>query len=181
MLTCLIGVGISIPTFIKATLFQYFLGVFLQLLPIARWGSFDHQILPALTLSIMPLALITKLVRTQMCQILKKEYMATAYTKGLSTTAIFLRHAVPNCLIPLVAYAPPLLSHMLTGSFVVENIFGIPGLGGWFIGSILNRDYTLIMGLTCFYSLLLMLLSLASDLTLFRIDPQWKKRVLYAS
>lgn len=171
-----IGIGLSVPTFIKATFLQYFFGVFLHVLPIAQWGTFSHKILPALTLCLMPAALVAKFIRNQMGDILKKDYIATAYNKGLSTSQVVFNHALPNCIIPLVAYLPPLISHMLTGSFVVEKIFGVPGLGGWFMSSILNRDYTLIIGLTCFYSLLLMSLSLISDILLLKIDPQWERR-----
>lgn len=170
MLTAVIG--ISVPSFILASFLQYFFAMKLGWLPVARWGGFSHSVLPAICLSALPIAFIARLIRANMVEVLQTEYIQTARAKGVSTFRIIWHHALRNALFPVITYLGPLTTSILTGSFAVEKIFGIPGLGQWFVNSILNRDYTLIMGLTIFYSALLMLCVFLIDLLYTVIDPR---------
>lgn len=164
--------GISVPSFILATFLQYFISMKLDLLPVARWGSFQHSILPAISLSALPMAFIARLTRANMIEILQQDYIQTAKSKGLNSYQIILKHALRNALLPVIAYLGPLTTAILTGSFAVEKIFGIPGLGQWFVTSITNRDYTVIMGTTVFYSAILMLCVFLVDILYCFIDPR---------
>ena len=166
------AVGISVPSFLLATFLQYLFGMKLDLLPVARWGSFDHTILPSLALAALPTAFIARLTRSNMVEILQQDFIQTARSKGLSPTKLILNHALRNALLPIVTYLGPLTTAILTGSFAVEKIFGIPGLGQWFVMSITNRDYTVIMGTTVFYSTLLMVSIFLVDILYCFIDPR---------
>lgn len=164
--------GISFPSFILATFLQYFIGMKLDLLPVARWGSFEQSILPALSLAALPMAFIARLTRSNMVEIMQQDFIQTAKSKGLNSYQILFRHALRNALLPIITYLGPLTTAILTGSFAVEKIFGIPGLGQWFVMSITNRDYTVIMGTTVFYSGILMLCVFFVDLLYCIIDPR---------
>lgn len=174
--TCMVlaVIGISVPNFILASFLQYIFAMKLSLLPVARWGSFSQSILPALSLSALPIAFIARLTRANMVEVLEQDYIMTARSKGLSTTRILFKHVLKNSLLTVITYLAPLCSAILTGSFVVEKIFGIPGLGGWFVTSITNRDYTVIMGLTMFYSVILMTCVFLVDLIYYFLDPRIK-------
>ncbi len=164
--------GISVPSFILATFLQYLISMKLDLLPVARWGSFDHSILPAIALAALPMAFIARLTRSNMVEIMQQDYIQTAKSKGLNSFQIVFRHALRNALLPIVTYLGPLTTAILTGSFAVEKIFGIPGLGQWFVMSITNRDYTVIMGTTVFYSAILMFSVFMVDVLYCIIDPR---------
>ncbi len=164
--------GISVPSFIMAAFLQYLFSMKLDLLPVARWGSFAHSILPAMALSALPTAFIARMTRANMVEILHQDYVLTARSKGLSSFQIMFYHVLRNSLLPVVTYLGPLATAILTGSFAVEKIFGIPGLGQWFVLSITNRDYTVIMGTTIFYSAFLMLCIFFVDLLYCFIDPR---------
>jgi len=164
--------GISVPSFILATFLQYLISMKLDVLPVARWGSFEHSILPALALAALPMAFIARLTRSNMVEIMQQDFIQTAKSKGLNSFQILLKHALRNALLPIVTYLGPLTTAILTGSFAVEKIFGIPGLGQWFVMSITNRDYTVIMGTTVFYSAILMLSVFLVDLLYCFIDPR---------
>ena len=164
--------GISVPSFILATFLQYFFAMKLDLLPVARWGTFDHSILPAIALAALPTAFIARLTRSNMVEIMQQDYVQTAQSKGLNSFQIVLHHCLRNALLPIVTYLGPLTTAILTGSFAVEKIFGIPGLGQWFVMSITNRDYTVIMGTTVFYSAILMLSVFLVDVLYCFIDPR---------
>jgi oligopeptide transport system permease protein len=168
--------GISVPSFILATFMQYLFAMQLDILPVARWGSVSQSILPALSLAALPTAYITRLTRANMVEVLEQDYIQTARSKGLSSFQIVFWHALRNALLPVITYLGPLTAAILTGSFVIEKIFGIPGLGQWFVMSVTNRDYTVIMGSTVFYSALLMLSVLFVDIMYGWIDPRIKKR-----
>ncbi|MBZ4687442.1 MAG: ABC-type transporter, integral rane subunit [Clostridiales bacterium] len=167
-------IGISVPSFILATLLMYFISYKLHLLPSALWGSPKHVIMPAIALSGLPTAFIARLMRSSMLEVLGQDYIKTARAKGLPKIVIIYRHTIKNAIIPVVTYLGPLTAAILTGSFVVENIFAIPGLGKHFVTSIYNRDYTVIMGVTVFYSILLVTLNLLVDLAYAVIDPRIK-------
>lgn len=166
--------GISIPGFLFATFLQYLFSVYLNLLPVARWGTFSHTILPALTLSLFPFAFIARLSCASLVEVLQQDYVMAARAKGLKDFYILWRHVAKNALIPVVVYLGPLTASIFTGSFVIEKIYGIPGLGGWLIVSISNRDYPVIMGLTIFYSALLLFSVFLSDLLCCFMDPRIK-------
>ena len=165
-------IGISVPSFILATFLQYLLAMKLSLLPVARWGSFSQTIMPALSLAALPLAFIARLTRSNMIEVLQQDYIQTAKSKGLNGITILVRHVLRNALLPVVTYIGPLAATVMTGSFAIEKIFGIPGLGQWFVMSITNRDYTVIMGVTVFYSALLLLSVFIVDLLYCIIDPR---------
>ncbi len=164
--------GIAIPSFILAALLQYTLAIYLPLFPLARWGSFSQTILPSLALSAAPMAFITRLTRTGLLEVLQMDYIKLARAKGLPLTLWLWRHALRNALLPVLSYLGPLLANVLVGSFVIEKIFSIPGLGQWFINSVAHRDYPLIMGLTLFYSLILLGAVFLVDILYGMWDPR---------
>lgn len=168
-------IGISVPSFILATILQYVLSMKFDLFPVARWGTFSHTVLPALSLAALPTAFIARLTRSSLIEVLQQDYIVTARAKGLSTFQIMMSHALRNAILPVVTYLGPLASSILTGSFVIEKLFGIPGLGQWFVMSVMNRDYSLIMAITLFYSAFLMTAVYIVDILYYLIDPRMRK------
>lgn len=166
--------GMSVPGFVLATLLVYVFAIKLTWLPVALWDDASSIILPALALAAYPTAFIARLTRSSMLEVLAQDYMTTARAKGLSLSVILYRHALPNALIPVVTYLGPLAASILTGSFIIEMIFAIPGLGRHFVTSIYNRDYTVILGVTIFYSILVIGLNLLVDLIYPLLDPRIK-------
>ncbi|MFD2443193.1 ABC transporter permease [Bacillus sp. CGMCC 1.16607] len=166
--------GISVPSFIMASFLQYIFAIKLGILPVARWDSFMHTILPSLALALSPMAFIARLTRSSMLEVLANDYIRTAKSKGLSKGVITIKHTIRNALLPVVSYIGPLSAGIITGSFVIEKIFGIPGLGSHFVTSIANRDYTVIMGVTVFYSIILLISILLVDIAYGLIDPRIK-------
>lgn len=164
--------GISLPNFIIAPLLQYIFCIYLHWLPIARWETFAHTILPTIALSIMPTAYISRLLRTSLLEVLENDYIRTAKGKGLKLSRIIFKHCLRNAYLPVISYLGPITAYLLTGSFVVEKIFGIPGLGQWLILSITNRDYPVIMGITIFYSSVLLLAIFIVDIIYSTLDPR---------
>lgn len=171
-LICLTTLGISIPSFIFASLLQWVFALKLGLLPFARWDTFAHTLLPALALAAQPTAFLTRLIRSNLLDVLAQDYIHTAKAKGLPQKTIILKHALPSALLPLFPYLAPMVANILVGSFIIEYIFAIPGLGKWVVNSVLNRDYTFIMGVTVFYSFLLLGFSLLADFTYALLDPR---------
>lgn len=170
-------VGISVPSFVMATLLQYLLAIKLHLLPIARWGTLAQVFLPAISLAALPVAFIARMARTKTIEEMKQGYVSTARSKGLSERSILLSHVFRNVLPPILSYLGPLAAGILTGSFIVEKIYSIPGLGYWFVTSVSSRDYPLIMGITNFYCILLLATSFLSDMLCLFLDP----RLAYAA
>ncbi|QDR82393.1 ABC transporter permease [Sporomusa termitida] len=166
--------GVSVPSFVLATVLVYVLAIRLGLLPAAMWGGVEYIIMPALALAAHPMAFIARLTRASMLEVLAQDYIKTARAKGLPPTVILYRHALKNALIPVITYIGPMSASVLTGSFIIENIFAIPGLGRHFVTSIYNRDYTVILGVTIFYSLLIIALNLLVDLIYPLLDPRIK-------
>lgn len=165
-------IGVSVPSFILATLLQYVFSLKLGLLPVARWGTFQQSILPAISLAALPTAFIARLTRSNMLEVLQQDYIQTARSKGLHEGQILVRHALRNALLPVLSYLGQLSVNVLLGSFIIEKIFGIPGLGQWFVNSVTNRDYTVIMGTTVFYSVVLLCTVFAVDLLYGYLDPR---------
>lgn len=166
--------GISVPSFILAAFLQYLLSIKLDLFPVARWGTFQQSVLPAISLAALPTAFIARLMRANMLEVLSMDFIKTARSKGLSNRVVIVRHALRNSLLPVVTYLGMLTANIITGSFIIEKIFGIPGLGQWFINSITNRDYTVIMGITVFYSIILLSAIFIVDIIYGLIDPRIK-------
>lgn len=166
--------GVAVPSFVLAALFIEVFALKLGLLPAAMWNGWKSQILPALALAGMPMAFITRLTRSSMLDVLGQDYIKTAKAKGLSAMTVLWKHALPNSLIPVVTYIGPMAAGILTGSFVIETIFAIPGLGRYFVTSIYNRDYTVILGVTIFYSALIIFMNMLVDLVYPLLDPRIK-------
>lgn len=166
--------GVAVPSFVVAALLIYVLSTKLHLLPAAMWNGWRYEIMPALALSGMPMSFIARLTRSSMLDILSQDYIKTARAKGLSWSKVLIKHALPNSLIPVVSYLGPMTASILTGSFVIETIFAIPGLGQYFVTSIYNRDYTVILGVTIFYSVIVIVLNMVVDLLYPLLDPRIK-------
>lgn len=164
--------GVAIPNFVLATLLIYVFGVKLELLPTARWVSWQSVILPAVALALYPTAYIARLTRSSMLEVLGQDYIRAAWAKGLSRRTVLYKHALRNALVPIITYLGPLIAGVLTGSFVIEKIFAIPGLGQQFVLSISNRDYTTILGVTIFFAAFLIFMNLVVDLLYGVIDPR---------
>lgn len=164
--------GIAFPSFVLCTVGMYFFGVKLQILPIIGLTTPLHHILPIFALAFYPMAYITRLMRASMLDVIGQDYMRTARAKGLSRSVMLFKHALRNAVLPVVTYLGPMLAYALTGSLVVEKIFVIPGLGGQFVSSILNRDYTVIMGTTIFLATLIIALNVLVDIAYKLIDPR---------
>ena len=166
--------GVAVPSFVVAVLLIYVLSTKLHLLPSAMWEGWQYQIMPALALSGMPMSFIARLTRSSMLDVLGQDYIKTARAKGLSRLTVLFKHALPNSLIPVITYIGPMAAGILTGSFVIESIFAIPGLGQYFVTSIYNRDYTVILGVTIFYSVIVIVLNMLVDLIYPLLDPRIK-------
>ena len=166
--------GVAVPSFVVAALLIYVLSTKLHLLPAAMWNGWRYEIMPALALSGMPMSFIARLTRSSMLDILSQDDIKTARAKGLSWSKVLIKHALPNSLIPVVTYLGTMTASILTGSFVIETIFAIPGLGQYFVTSIYNRDYTVILGVTIFYSVIVIVLNMVVDLLYPLLDPRIK-------
>ncbi|MCD5324279.1 MULTISPECIES: ABC transporter permease [Pontibacillus] len=166
--------GISIPNFVLATLLIQVIAVDFKLLPAATWNSPQHMILPIVALATGPMAIIARLTRSSMLETLTQDYIKTARAKGLSPFKIVVKHALRNALMPVVTILGTLLAGILTGTFVIEKIFAIPGMGKYFVQGINQRDYPVIMGTTVFYSTFLVLMLFLVDIMYGILDPRIK-------
>lgn len=166
--------GISIPNFILATLLIQQFAVNLKLFPAATWTSPIHMVLPTAALAVGPMAIIARLTRSSMVEVLTQDYIRTAKAKGLSPFKIIVKHALRNALMPVITVLGTLVASILTGSFVIEKIFAIPGMGKYFVESINQRDYPVIMGTTVFYSVILIIMLFLVDLAYGLLDPRIK-------
>lgn len=166
--------GIAIPNFVMAPLLTLVFGVFLHWLPVGGWGDGDlrHTVLPVIALGLPQIAYIARLTRASMIETLNSLYIRTARAKGLSSWLILRRHAARAALLPVISYLGPATAAIITGSVVIEQIFGIPGIGRHFVQGALNRDYTLVMGVVVFYGALIILLNLLVDLVYAWLDPR---------
>ncbi len=167
-------IGISIPNFVMATLLIQKLAVDWAILPAATWTSPKHMILPTLALATGPMAIIARLTRASMIEVLTQDYIRTARAKGLSPYKIVFKHALRNALLPVVTVLGTIAASVLTGTFVIEQIFAIPGMGKYFVDSINTRDYPVIMGTTVFYSAILIFMLFLVDIAYGILDPRIK-------
>ncbi len=163
-----------IPALVIGPLLVLTLAVKAGWFPVALWESPLHIILPTLTLGLLFAGKVARLVRESMTTTLQSEFITAARAKGLNESAILIKHALRLALLPVISFSAPMLADLLTGSFVVETIFQIPGLGVFFINSSLNRDYPLLMGLVLLYAAMLLLLNLVADILLVKLDPRVK-------
>lgn len=166
--------GATIPSFVFASLFLYIFSKELGLVPSFGVGTWKHYIGPVICISTFNLGFLTRLTRTSVLDIIQQDYIRTARAKGLSEFTVIGKHVLKNALIPIVTYVGPMIALLLTGSFVIERVFGIPGIGQLFTSSILNRDYTLIMGVTVFFAAFLLVLVLIGDIIYALVDPRIK-------
>lgn len=166
--------GIAVPSFVICTVLVYFFGVKLGILPTMGLETWKHYVMPVTALSFYPTAYIMRLMRSSMLDVLGQDYMRTARAKGLAGGKILFKHALRNAILPVVTYVGPMLAYTITGSFVVEKIFVIPGLGGEFIKAINGRDYTLIMGTTIFLATLVIVMNVIVDIIYKIVDPRIK-------
>ncbi|MCL4553832.1 MAG: ABC transporter permease [Actinobacteria bacterium] len=166
------AVLVSVPDFVLATFLIFIFAVWLRILPPARWGTVQQAILPAVSLSGFPIAFIARLMRSSMLETIQQDYIRTAKAKGLPEMVVIYRHAIKNAMIPVITYLGPLIAGIFTGVFVVEQIFGIPGLGRHYVTSIYNRDYTVILGVTVFYAGFLIFMNFLVDVAYVFLDPR---------
>ncbi len=173
--------GITIPNFVTAPVLTLVLGVYglhffgVNLtLPVAGWngGALRNMILPVIVLALPQIAIIARLVRGSMIEVLHSNYVRTARAKGLPEHVIVTRHALRAALLPLVSYLGPAIAQLVTGSLIVEQIFGLPGIGRYFILAAVDRDYTLVMGVVIFYAAFIILLNLLADILYAVLDPR---------
>jgi oligopeptide transport system permease protein len=167
-------VGIAVPSFVVATLFLFGFGVHLGWLP-TQSGNLDtvaSYIMPVICLAFYPSCYIAKLTRTSMLDSISQDYIRTARAKGVKTKKILFKHALRNSLIPVITYLGPLTAGIITGSLVVEQIFNIPGIGNYFVSSIINRDYPIIMGTTVLLAALIVIMNLVVDIAYKIVDPR---------
>jgi oligopeptide transport system permease protein/dipeptide transport system permease protein len=167
-------VGISVPNFILATILINYFAIKWNIFPVATWATWQHTILPSIALSMMPLAFIARLMRTSMLEVMGQDYILTAKAKGLKRSGVIIKHAIRNALLPIITILGILTANIVTGSFIIERIFGIPGMGDMFVKGISNRDYPVILGSTIVYSAVLILLIFIVDIAYTLIDPRIK-------
>jgi oligopeptide transport system permease protein len=165
-------IGIAVPNFVVAPLMTLILGVQLGLLPTGGWGDFKQMILPVIALALPQVAYIARMTRASLIELLRANFIRTARAKGLPEHVTLLRHALKGALLPVVSYLGPATAAVITGSVVIEQIFGIPGIGRYFVQGALNRDYTLVLGVVVFYGVLIILFNLIVDLAYGLLDPR---------
>lgn len=166
--------GIAVPSFVVASLLQYVFAYKLHLFPVSGFKGPMYYFLPVAALSAQPIAFIARLTRSSMLEVLNADYIKTAKAKGLSWAAILSRHVLRNGILPVVTYMGPMTANIVTGSVVIEQIFGVGGIGKQFVEAIGVRDYTVIMGITIFYGVLLMVARFITDIAYVFVDPRIK-------
>lgn len=166
--------GIALPAFVSAPIMALFFGLYLKLLPVAGWndGAWRNMVLPVIAIALPQIAIIARLMRGGMLEVLRSNFVRTARSRGLRESRIVLRHVLPSAIVPLVGYLGPALAGIMTGSLIVEMIFNLPGVGRYFVQGALNRDYPLVMGIVIIYASFIILLNLLSDLAYAALDPR---------
>jgi ABC-type dipeptide/oligopeptide/nickel transport system permease component len=167
--------GISVPVIILAPMLQYLFGVQLKWLPVSGWGKLQQVILPTFALGVANSALVARLTRASLLQVLSQDYIRTARAKGLPERMVVVRHALKNSLIPIVTVLGPTLAYLLCGTFIVETIFGIPGMGKFFVTSVTGRDYQVIMGTVLLLAMFLVIANAVVDIVYVVLDPRIRR------
>ncbi len=174
LVTFIATLGVTIPSFVVGTLMIYIFAMKLNWLPTFGLESWKGYIAPVIALAGYSLSFVTRLTRSSMLEVLRQDYIRTARANGLSEFKIIGKHAVKNALIPVITYIGPMVAAIMTGSFVIEKIFAINGVGKYFVESITNRDYTVIMGMTIFYAFLYIVMIFLVDIAYTLVDPRIK-------
>ncbi|SDM90122.1 oligopeptide transport system permease protein [Paenibacillus sp. yr247] len=164
--------GVSIPSFVLGPMLSYYIGVKWGILPAGLWKGPSYRILPALALSFGTIAILARLMRTSMLDVLNQDYIKTAKSKGLSNFTVVVKHTIRNAILPVITIIGPIFVNVITGTLVVEQIFSVPGLGKHFVSSVYSNDYTMISGLTIFYSSILILVIFITDVVYGFVDPR---------
>ncbi|MGG1514888.1 ABC transporter permease [Paenibacillus oryzisoli] len=165
-------VGVSIPSFVLGPLLSYYVGVKWGILPAGLWKGPSYKVLPAIALSFGTIAILARLMRTSMLDVLNQDYIKTAKSKGLSSLTVVVKHTIRNAILPVITIIGPIFVNVITGTLVVEQIFGVPGLGKHFVSSVYSNDYTMISGLTIFYSVILIVVIFITDIVYGFVDPR---------
>ena len=166
--------GAAVPSFVLGIGLILLFAVRLDWVPVNGWGSAKEAIMPVIALSFLPVAFLARITRASMLEVLRQDYVRTARSKGLGEFTVLTRHTIRNAVIPVLTVVGPLAAGLITGSFIIEQMFGIPGLGRQFITSVTQRDYGVIMGTTLFYAALVALANLLVDITYAVVDPRIK-------
>lgn len=164
--------GVAVPSFVIASLLLVLFGVKLAILPTQGLNSWQSYLMPCFALGFYPMCYIARLTRSTMLDVINQDYIRTARAKGVSTGKLIFKHALRNSLIPVVTYMGPMIAYILSGGFVVETVFSIPGLGRYFVQSIMNRDYPIIMATTIFLATFIVLMMVVVDITYMIVDPR---------
>lgn len=167
-------VGVSVPLFVISVLLLYLFAGVWNVLPTYGLTTWRHYILPVACLSFSPIAYIARLTRSSMLEVIEQDYIRTARAKGVKESMVILRHALRNAILPVVTYLGPLVASLLTGSFIVERLFAIPGMGRYYVESIGSRDYNVILGMTVFFGIFVVACNLLVDILYGIIDPRVK-------
>jgi oligopeptide transport system permease protein len=165
-------IGVAVPSFVLALLLVLFFGVTLKLLPTGGWKGPEYWVLPTIALAGFPIAVIARYTRASMLEVTRKDYIRTAHSKGLPGQSVVSRHMIRNALIPVVTILGPTLAYLVTGSFIIESVFGIPGIGRYYITSISQKDYGVLMAMTILYAFAVAFLNLVVDVLYAYIDPR---------
>lgn len=165
-------IGTSVPDFIIGGLLQYFFGIKWGLFPVAQYKGIEYTILPSIALGFYTLAMVSRIMRASMLEVVQQDYIKTAKSKGISKFRITIKHQIRNAIMPVVTVLGPTVASVLTGTFVVESIFAIPGMGKYYVQSVQNLDYSLILGMTVFYGAFLVLANMVVDILYGVIDPR---------
>lgn len=167
-------IGVSLPSFVLAVFMIVFVGVKLRLLPFIGLASPANYVLPVISLSLYPISMICRLTRSSILEVMKQDYIILARSKGTPYRKVVIKHALKNAMLPVVTYAGPAFAYLLTGSFVIENIYSIPGIGNEMVSALTTRDYPMIMGLTIFLGFLVICFNLLTDVLSATLDPRIK-------
>ncbi|WP_326908809.1 ABC transporter permease [Sedimentibacter sp. MB31-C6] len=165
-------IGTSVPDFIIGALLQYFFGIKWGLFPVAQYMGIEYTILPSIALGFYTLAMVSRLMRASMLEVVQQDYIKTAKSKGISRLRIIYKHQIRNSILPVVTVLGPTVAAVLTGTFVIESIFAIPGMGKYYVQSVQNADYSLILGMTIFYGIFLVIANMIVDILYGLIDPR---------
>jgi len=165
-------IGISLPNFVIGAVLMVVLALGLGWLPVAGWGGYEHLAMPAITLALPYAAYIARLARSGTLEVMSESFVRTARAKGLPESAVVLKHALKGAILPVVSFLGPAAAGIMTGSFVVETLFGVPGMGQWFVKGAINRDYSVVLGTALVYTSLVTAFNLAVDLAYAWLDPR---------
>lgn len=164
--------GTSIPDFIMGALLQYFFGIKWGLLPVAKYDGFEYTILPTIALSFYTMATVSRIMRSSMLEVTTQDYIKTARAKGISEFRVTWKHQIRNAIMPVLTILGPTVASVLTGTFVIESLFAIPGMGKYYVESTINNDYSMVLGMTTFYGIFLVTCNLIVDILYGVVDPR---------